>query len=85
MYVQVYINDVYSLLEHLWSGGYDRYNKLSLNDKDVIFTVLNEYQYDTGIVLSITDINDWLWFEFGSLVQLCNDYGYHLNVRCNNV
>lgn len=78
MYVQVYINDAYSLLDNLWSGGYTSYNNLSLHDKEVVFKVLDQYQYDTGIVLSITDINDWLWFEFGNLVQLCNDYGYSL-------
>ena len=66
----------YTIFNELWSGGKDTLEDLTTGEVSTILDYLEELQGCTEEPMSLTDINDFFWFERDYIAKLLgyNDY-----------
>ena len=66
----------YTIFNELWSGGRDTLEDLTTGEVSTILDYLEELQGCTEEPMSLTDINDFFWFERDYIAELLgyNDY-----------
>lgn len=86
MYVTTEITE-YNIYDELWSGGRETLDDLT---DDQIATVLNMLEETVSPDFSLTDLNDFFWFErdtiaewlgYDSYDDLMNDNGVNMAIR----
>lgn len=61
--------NVYDVRDAVWSGAKDTVSDLSDEELQIIMDALEDLAADSGDAISMTELNDFLWFERETIAE----------------